>query len=42
MMPRAMERFEAMRAGKPVPEWNEDELNAELARLPDKPDESLR
>jgi hypothetical protein len=42
MMPRMMERFAAMRAGEPTSEWNEEELNAELARLPDKPDENLR
>lgn len=41
-MPRWMKAFEAMRAGKPVQQANSDEINAELARLPDKPDENLR
>jgi hypothetical protein len=41
-MPRMMKAVEAMRAGEPPPEWNKDEINAELARLPDKPDENLR
>lgn len=42
MMPRMMKSFEAMRAGEPAKEFDKDELNAELARLPDKPDEQLR
>jgi hypothetical protein len=42
MMPRTMKMFEAMRAGQPTREWDKDEINAELARLPDKPDENLR
>lgn len=42
MMPRTMKMFEAMREGRPAPEWDKDEINAELARLPDKPDEDLR
>jgi hypothetical protein len=41
-MPRWVKPFEAMRAGEPVPQANSDEINAELARLPDKPDENLR
>lgn len=41
-MPRMMKSFEAMRAGEPAKEFDKDELNAELARLPDKPDEQLR
>jgi hypothetical protein len=41
-IPRWMKTFEAMRAGEPVPQANSDEINAELARLPDKPDENLR
>jgi hypothetical protein len=41
-MPRWVKTFEAMRAGEPVPQANSDEINAELARLPDKPDENLR
>jgi hypothetical protein len=42
MMPRAIKNFEAMRAGQPALEWDKDEINAELALLPDKPDENLR
>lgn len=42
LMPGFLKRFEAMRAGQPTPEWDKDELNAELARLPDTPDENLR
>jgi hypothetical protein len=42
LMPRFLKRVEAMRAGQPTPEWTKDELNAELARVPDKPDENLR
>ena len=42
MMPHTMKMFEAMREGRPAPELDKDELNAELARLPDKPDEDLR
>jgi hypothetical protein len=42
LMPRFLKRVEKMRAGQPAPEWDEDELNAELAHLPDKPDENLR
>lgn len=34
--------FEAMRAGEPAQELDKDEINAALARLPDKPDEDLR
>ena len=41
MGPLFIKIVEAVRAGQPG-EWNKDELNAELARLPDKPDESLR
>jgi hypothetical protein len=37
-----LEAFEARLAGQPVKEPSEDEINAELARLPDKPDENLR
>lgn len=36
------ERFEAKLSGRPAKEPNEDEINAELARLPNKPDENLR
>ncbi|MGD0397897.1 MAG: hypothetical protein ABSC04_03210 [Syntrophobacteraceae bacterium] len=42
MMPRTMEMFEAMREGRPAPKWDTDDINAKLARLPDKPDEKLR
>ena len=40
--PRFKKRMEAMLAGEPPVEENKDEINAELARLPDKPDENLR
>ncbi|HEY8031287.1 MAG TPA: hypothetical protein VIF02_02625 [Methylocella sp.] len=40
--PHWTKMFEAMRAGQPAKEPNKDEINAELARLPDKPDENLR
>jgi len=36
------DRFEARQAGQPVKEPSEDEINAELASLPNKPDENLR
>jgi hypothetical protein len=42
MMPRAIKRSKAMQAGQPFNEPTLDELNAELACLPDKPDENLR
>jgi hypothetical protein len=42
MMPRFMRDMETMLAGKPAPEWDRDEVNAELARLPHGPDETLR
>lgn len=42
IMPHAAKTLEAMRAGEPTKELDKDELNAELARLPDKPDENLR
>jgi hypothetical protein len=42
MMPRFTRDMEAMLAGKPAPEWDRDEVNAELARLPHGPDETLR
>lgn len=32
----------ALRAGEPAPSPDKDEINAALARLPDKPDENLR
>ncbi len=40
--PHIMKTLKAMRAGEPAKELDNDELNAELARLPDKPDENLR
>ncbi|MGH2602769.1 MAG: hypothetical protein ACRDJ9_25715, partial [Dehalococcoidia bacterium] len=42
MMPRMTKMFEAKRAGEPAQELDKDEVNAALARLPDKPDEILR
>jgi hypothetical protein len=42
LTPRVMKQFEAMRTGQPPLELDTDEMNAELARLPDKPDEDLR
>jgi len=36
------ERFAARRAGNPPPDLDEDELNAGLARVPDKPNENLQ
>ncbi len=42
MVPRMAKSFEAMRVGDPPKEFDWDELNAELVRLPDKPDEQLR
>jgi hypothetical protein len=40
-MPHMIKMFEARRAGQPSKEPNKDEINARLARLPDKPDEKL-
>lgn len=42
VMPQMSKMLEATRAGEPAKELDKDELNAELARLPDKPDENLR
>lgn len=42
MMPRFMSMAEAWQAGQPREEWDKDEVNAELAHLPDTPDENLR
>jgi hypothetical protein len=42
IMPRWTKMFEAVLAGQTAKELNKDEINAELARLPDKPDENLR
>jgi hypothetical protein len=41
-MPHMIKMFEARRAGQPAEEPNKEEINARLARLPDKPDENLR
>ena len=41
MEPYATKMMEAMLAGQPTETWQEDEINVELARLPDKPDEGL-
>jgi hypothetical protein len=41
MIPFARKQFEAMDAGGPVPEFDKDEINAALARVPHKPDEKL-
>ena len=42
MMPQFIRNAEAVAAGQPPTELNKDQINAELARLPDKPDENLR
>lgn len=42
LMPHTTKRVERRRAGEPAQELDKDEINAELARLPDKPDENLR
>jgi hypothetical protein len=42
MIPRTSKVLKAMLAGMPDRELDKDELNAELSRLPDKPDETLR
>lgn len=42
MMPFFQKQLEAMRAGDLNSEFDKDEVNATLARLPDKPDERLR
>jgi hypothetical protein len=39
--PHMIKMFEARRGGQPPKEPNKDEINARLARLPDKPDENL-
>lgn len=41
-MPYVRKMFEAMLAGNPAQELDKDEINAAVARLPDKPDETLR
>ena len=42
LMPYFAKMFEAMRAGQPASGMDINELNAGLARIPDKPDEDLR
>ena len=42
LMPHSNEMLRAMREGRPAKELDKDKINAELARLPDKPDENLR
>jgi len=42
LMPQMSEMSEALRIGRPANVFNTDKLNADLARLPDKPDEKLR
>lgn len=43
MFKNAFAQLEAMKTGQPAKDvWDEDKVNAELARLPDKPDETLR
>ncbi len=39
---KTFEMLKARRAGQPANELSKDEINAELARLPNKPDENLR
>jgi hypothetical protein len=41
LMPHTIKASEAMRAGEPVKDLDDDELKAEFARLPDEPDEHL-
>jgi hypothetical protein len=42
LKPRMSKLLEALRAGEPAQELDKDELNSEMARLPDQPDEELR
>ena len=42
LVPRYIKMSEEMRAGQPVKELDNGDLNSQLARLPDKPDENLR
>jgi hypothetical protein len=42
LTPRLFPILQAMQGGEPANSLDEDELNVELARLPDKPDEILR
>jgi hypothetical protein len=41
MMPHTVKMFQRWKEGKQPPELNDDAMNAELALLPDKPDEDL-
>jgi hypothetical protein len=41
LMPRFMNMLKGMEAGEPPHVLDRDELNAELAKLPDEPDENL-
>lgn len=41
LSPHMAKTAEAMLAGEPAPEWDMDEINAALDRLPDEPDENL-
>lgn len=42
MMPHFMKSMDSAFSGGPAIELDKDEINADLARLPDKPDETLR
>jgi hypothetical protein len=42
MMPHYVRTMEELMAGQPATELDKDQINAELAHLPDKPDEKLR
>jgi hypothetical protein len=42
LMPHTLKQFEAVRDGSTSPELDTAALNAELARLPEGPDEKLR
>jgi hypothetical protein len=41
-MPSFSEMIVALQTGQPIPVPDKDKVNAELARLPDSPDENLR
>jgi hypothetical protein len=42
IMPRTLAMFDTLRAGGEPEEFDKDEINAELAKLPNEPDEQLR
>lgn len=42
LMPHTIKTLDAMRSGEQVKDLDQDELKAEVARLPDQPDEKLR